>query len=88
MKNCFDSTDIYVQLASNFAAFFDKLGAILFRLDSSLPVYDELAKMYGDDASELARHIIHSVEGVYIDVLEFFHTILRVFYNIDGSKKD
>ena len=83
-----DSTDLYVQLASNFAAFFDKLGAMLFRLGSCLPVYDELANMYKEDASGLAPHIMHSVEGVYIDVLEFFHTILRVFYNIDGSKED
>lgn len=77
-----------MQLASNFAAFFDKLGAILFRLGSLLPVYDKLADMYKDDASELSPHIIHIVEGVYTDVLEFFHTILRVFYNIDGSKED
>ena len=61
---------------------------MLSRLGSFLPVYDDLANMYKDDASGLARHIIHSVEGVYVDVLEFFHTILSVFYNIDGSKKD
>lgn len=53
-----------------------------------LHVYDEIAKIYKDDAAGLAESMRRSNEGVSLDLLDVFHTILRVFYNVDDSKED
>ena len=61
---------------------------MLGRLSSFVPVYDEIVHMYEDNSGGLAEHIRRSIEGVYLDLPELIHAILRVFYDVDGSKQD
>jgi len=71
-----------VQLASNFASFFERLVRLLEQLSDVVPQYGELAKLASAFESPRMRR---QIEGVYIDILQLFQDVAQIFTSARGS---
>ena len=74
-----------LKLASNFVTFFEKLTKIVERLGAELPQYRLIEKWCLNMPSDKLQE---SACKVYIDIFQFFQSVVRVFTKEDGSKKD
>lgn len=74
-----------LKLASNFVTFFEKLTKIVERLGAELPQYSLIEKSFLDMPSDRLRELVCKV---YIDIFQFFQSVVRVFTKEDGSKKE
>ena len=70
------------KLASRFPNFFEKLGELLSQLARRVPQYRKLAYLTNLHTSEL---LTSSLRALYVDLLEFFGGIAKVFTQRDGS---
>lgn len=71
-----------MQLASNFSGFFSKLSNLLFEIGEMLPTYDEILRLSPSHISEPFRR---SLTHLYVDMLEFFSAVARIFTQKGGS---
>ncbi|PSN59982.1 hypothetical protein BS50DRAFT_681838 [Corynespora cassiicola Philippines] len=77
-----------LQLASNFHEFFDKLTKTLERLADALPWYEDLAlTLKRDKHYRVSSRLISSLTKIYVDILTFFQSVVRVFTKRDTSQR-
>lgn len=80
-----------MQLAVKYDTFVSNLESAFNRLGSIFPGYDCLRNLVEGRISskaptEAMKFLQASVENVYVDLLEFIHSIIRLFYKEDGGK--
>lgn len=74
---------IFIQLASNYAQFFEKLTSTLEQLSQQFPQCDEIVKLCQEKPPSL--RLKSALQQLYVDLLRFFQSILRVFTKKDGG---
>ncbi|KAL2075301.1 hypothetical protein VTL71DRAFT_244 [Oculimacula yallundae] len=79
---------LVLQLASNYATFFDKLTRTLERLSHHIPQYELIVGLYnGRYLDQFAQRITVSLREVYVDIFQFLQRVARVFTRRDGKTK-
>ncbi|KAH6714527.1 hypothetical protein BKA61DRAFT_673850 [Leptodontidium sp. MPI-SDFR-AT-0119] len=79
---------LVLQLASNYATFFDKLTRTLERLAHHLPQYELIVGLYkGRYLDQFAQRITASLREVYVDIFQFLQRVALVFTRKDGKSK-
>ncbi|KAF2181881.1 hypothetical protein K469DRAFT_752715 [Zopfia rhizophila CBS 207.26] len=78
---------LVLQLASNFTTFFEKLSKLIERLTASLPQYAEFYQTLYSGRKRFSPRLSNSLVRFYVDMLEFFQAIARVFSRPNGKLK-
>jgi hypothetical protein len=82
------SIRLTLQLASNYASFFDKLTQSLARLGHHLPQSQIIEKIYrSEHKQEFPERVKDALCKVYVDIFNFLHNVARVFTKKDGKYK-
>ena len=56
---------------------------MLDQLIEEFPIYDRVANLCDDDSDDMLKE---SVRNLYVDLLGFFHCIIRIFFRGNGRK--
>lgn len=77
-----------IQLAFNYTSFFEKLESLFERFNRRIPAYQELGGLFERLNTEVnvSSEFSSSLQAFYIDVLEIFRGIARIFTKKTGSK--
>lgn len=82
------SIRLVLQLASNYASFFDKLTQSLARLGHYLPQGQIIEQIYrSQHRQQFPEHVKNALCQVYVDIFEFLQNVARVFTKNDGKYK-
>lgn len=82
------SIRLALQLASNYASFFDKLTQSLARLGHHLPQGQIIEQIYGSQhRQEFPERVKNALCQVYVDIFEFLQNVVRVFTKNGGKYK-
>lgn len=82
---------LFVQLASNFHEFFEKLTKTLSRLGEVLPWYEELTTSltgegkYSLSPNKASSRLVSSLTKIYVDLFVFLQSVVRIFTKKDIS---
>jgi hypothetical protein len=72
------------QFASNFAEFFEKLAIAIERIAAVFPGYWGIERYI--DLRRVSNQFKSSLCAIYVDLFDFFRTLVRVFVKDNGSK--
>ena len=82
------SIRLALQLASNYASFFDKLTQSLARLGHHLPQGQIIEQIYrSQHRQEFPERVKSALCQVYVDIFEFLQSVARVFTTNNGKYK-
>ncbi|KAI0442752.1 hypothetical protein F4803DRAFT_550773 [Xylaria telfairii] len=75
------------KMASNFVTFFEKLGNVIEKISTRLPLYTEMLELLRKNNDTLNNSLRHSFYQFYKDLFEFFACVARVFTKKTGKIK-
>ncbi|KAF2200065.1 hypothetical protein GQ43DRAFT_90178 [Delitschia confertaspora ATCC 74209] len=78
---------LVLQLASNFTTFFEKLSKLIEKLTATLPQYAEFYQTLCSGDRSFSPRLSNSLVRFYVDMLEFFQAVARVFSRPNGKLK-
>ncbi|KAM0811799.1 putative NACHT domain-containing protein [Seiridium cardinale] len=77
-----------MQLASNFVSFFEQLTTLLDMLSNSFSQYELIFELCSSDIHLRRSEIPSILETVYLNILQIFAAIIRVFTKRDGRLRN
>lgn len=81
------SNRLYLQLASNYSWFFERLAGLLDEIGRSLPQFNDILRLIVTDTEHrVSQRLQLSIRSFYVDLFHLFQAIAGVFTRKSSSK--